>query len=240
MSTTNRQRSKLARAAPIAGTREKVRKVLLACGPLSSLLYIGWHEVAALQWGGYSHISNSISELHLTGTPSGWVLEPWLILVYNPLVIAFGIGVWQSARGRPAVRVIGSLLILSGATFPLWLLFGEASLAAHIILSVIGILTWLGAMGFGAAAFGRRFRVYSLATLATVVTFFALAFTYTPEVAAGEPTPFFGLFERIAFSAYFLWVSVLAVVLWRTRADRDREAADEDRPGVPALPAPSD
>lgn len=202
--------------APTGGTAERVRRVLLACGPLSALVYVGWREVAALRWEGYSRVSNAISELSLTGAPSRGVLEPWVGLVYNPLVIAFGIGVLRSARGRRAVRVVGGLQVLSGATFPLWWAFGEASLAAHLALSVIGILTWLGSMGFGAAAFGARFRIYSLVTIAVVVTFFALAFTYTPEVAAGKPTPFMGLDERIAFSAYFLWQSVLAVVLWRT------------------------
>lgn len=99
--------------------------------------------------------------------------------------------------------------------FPLWLLFGEASLAAHLALVVVGILTWLGSMGFGAAAFGKRFRLYSLTSLAAVVIFNALAIAYAPAVAAGEPTPFIGLYERIAFSAYFLWLTVLAVLAWR-------------------------
>jgi hypothetical protein len=70
-------------------------------------------------------------------------------------------------------------------------------------------------MGLGAAAFGRRFRFYSLVSLAAVVVFNALAIAYAPEVDAGEPTPWIGLYERIAFSAYFLWLSVLAVALWR-------------------------
>jgi hypothetical protein len=57
--------------------RRPARKVLLACGPLSALVYIVWHELAALQWEGYSRISNAISELSLTGSPSKWILEPW-------------------------------------------------------------------------------------------------------------------------------------------------------------------
>jgi hypothetical protein len=104
---------------------------------------------------------------------------------------------------------------------------GEVSLTAHLVLAVVGILTWLGSMGFGAAAFGRRFRIYSFLSLAVVVTFNALALAYAPEVAAGQPTPWIGLYERIAFSAYFLWLSVLAVALWRrqaiTRADCPQE-----------------
>ena len=116
------------------------------------------------------------------------------------------------------LRAIGGLQILSGATFPLWLLFGEASLGAHLVLAVVGILTWLGSMGLGAAAFGMRFRIYSLVCLAVVVMFNALALAYAPAVDAGEPTPWIGLYERIAFGAYFLWLSVLAVALGRKRS----------------------
>ena len=148
-------------------TQDWLGTVLLACGPLSALVYIGWHELAALQWEGYSRISNAISELHLTGAPSKWMLDPWEGLVYNALLIAFGTGVWRSARGGRALRAIGGLQILSGASFPLWLLFGEASLTAHIVLVVVGISTWLGSMGLGAAAFGSRFRIYSLVSLTT-------------------------------------------------------------------------
>jgi hypothetical protein len=183
-------------------------------------VYIGWHELAALQWEGYSRISNAISELHLTGAPSKWMLDPWEGIVYNPLVIAFGIGVWRSAHGSRALRAIGGLHILSGAISPLWLVFGEASLTAHLVLAAVGILTWLGSMAFGAAAFGGWFRLYSLVSLAAVVTFNVLALAYAPEVAAGEPTPWIGLYERIAFSAYFVWLSVLAVAIWR-RAPND-------------------
>ena len=210
-------------------TRDWLGKILLACGPLSALVYIGWHELAAMQWEGYSRISNAISELHLTGAPSKWMLDPWEGLVYNALLIAFGIGVWRSALGSRALRVIGGLQILSGAIFPLWLLFGEASLTAHIVLVAVGISTWLGSMGFGAAAFGRRFRIYSLVSLATVVTFNALALAYAPEVAAGQPTPWIGLYERLAFSTYFVWQSVLAVVLWRRPAVKDQYGDLEDR-----------
>jgi hypothetical protein len=48
-------------------------------------------------------------------------------------------------------------------------------------------------------------------------------------VAAGQPTPWIGLYERIAFSAYFLWLSVLAVALWRRRTVKQRDGDLEDR-----------
>jgi hypothetical protein len=238
MSTTTQGGGAVSHPAPTAA-RDRLRIVMLACGPLSALVYIGWHELAAVQWEGYSRISNAISELHLTGSPSKWMLDPWEGLVYNALVVAFGVGIWRSAYGSRALRVIGSLQILSGATIPFWLLFGEASLTAHLILVVVGILTWLGSMGFGAAALGRRFRIYSLVTLAVVVTFNALAIAYAPEVSAGEPTPWIGLYERIAFSAYFLWLSVLAVALWRRQSIGDRSGSLEDGKRVSAFPTAS-
>jgi hypothetical protein len=125
-------------------------------------------------------------------------------------------------------------MILPAAANPLWLLFGEASLAAHIALAVMGILSWLGAMGFGAAALGKRFRIYSLVTLAVVVTFNALALSYAPEVKSGEPTPFIGLYERIAFGAYYLWLCLLAVALWRGgRREAGKEASPRAPEGAP-------
>lgn len=213
-----------------ASSREKIRKALVACGPLSALTYVGWAELAALRWEDYSRTSNAISELFLTGSPSGGFLQPWEGVAYNALVIAFGIGVWQSARSHRALRVVGALQVLSGATFPFWLAFGEATLAAHIVLSAVGVLTWLGSLGFGAAAFGKRFRLYSLITLAAVLVFNALAFMYTPEAAAGEPMGLIGLFERIAFSAYFLWITVLAVILWRLRSETEETDANAGAP----------
>jgi len=212
-------------AAPTGKTHKRARKILLACGPLSALSYIAWHELAALRWEGYSRISNAISELHLTGTPTKSLLDPWQGWVYSALLAAFGVGIWLSAQGSRSLRVIGGLMIVPAAMTPLWMIFGEASLAAHIALAVVGILSWLVAMGFGAAALGKRFRIYSLVTLAVVVAFNALGLSYAAEVNAGQPTPFIGLDERIAFAAYFLWQSVLAVALWRRRPNRGVEGA---------------
>jgi hypothetical protein len=224
--------------APIIKTRDRLRKVLLACGPLSALVYIGWHELAALRWEGYSRISNAISELHFTGTPSKSLLDPWQGWVDSGLLAAFGIGIWLSAQGSRSLRVIGALMILPVAMIPLWMIFGEASLAVHLALIGVGILSWLVAMGLGAAALGKWFRIYSLVSLAVVVAFFALGFSYVPEANAGQPTLFLGLDERIGFSAYFLWQSVLAVALWRRPTIEDRDGDLEDRTQASAV-APS-
>lgn len=70
-------------------------------------------------------------------------------------------------------------------------------------------------------------------TLAVVVIFNALALGYASEVSSGEPTPFIGLYERIAFGAYYLWLTVLAVVLWRgDRTEAGKEASHRPPEGA--------
>ena len=118
--------------------------MIISRGPLSVLAYIGWHELAALQWEGYSRISNAISELHLTSTPTKSILDPWQAWVDSTLLAAFGIGIWLSAQRSRSLRVVGALMLLPAATTPLWMIFGEASLAAHIALLLVGILPGSG------------------------------------------------------------------------------------------------
>jgi hypothetical protein len=211
-----------------AGSREKVRKALVSCGPLSVLTYVAWAELAALRWDAYSRIANAISELSLPDAPSADFLQPWEFIAYHVLVMAFGAGVWQSARDSRALRVVGALQVLAGATFPFWLVFGEA-LAAHMALSALAVVAWLGSLAFGATAFDRLFRLYSLISLAFVLVFNALAAMYVPEAAAGEAMGAIGLFERLAFSAYFLWIVVLAVILWRRGAGSETSEPRTDR-----------
>jgi hypothetical protein len=45
---------------------------------------------------------------------------------------------------------------------------------------------------FGAAAFGRRFRLYSIVTLVILVVFGVLTFRDAPGVGANLPTPWIG------------------------------------------------
>jgi hypothetical protein len=73
------------------------------------------------------------------------------------------------------------------------------------------------AIGFGAAAFGKRFRLYSIATLLTVLVFGALTFLDAPRVGANLPTPWLGVGERINLGMFLLWVVVLATALLRAR-----------------------
>ena len=85
-----------------------LRKILLACGVLSSVVYVGADLLAAARYPEYHNFfSQATSELTAVGAPTKRAVEPLQIL-YNVLIIAFGLGVLTSAsRGGPARGVGG-------------------------------------------------------------------------------------------------------------------------------------
>ena len=202
--------------------RKTVRQVLLICGILSSLLYVAMNVCVAMQWEDYSSASQTISELSAIGAPTRplWVLPG---IAYSLLVTAFGWGVWESARRNRPLRVAGGLMVAYGVTgfawpfAPMHLRGAEFTLTdtMHIVLGMVTVLLYLLAIGFGAAAFGKRFRLYSIATMVILVTFGALTGLDGPRIAANLPTPWVGVWERISIGVFLLWVVVLAIGLLR-------------------------
>jgi hypothetical protein len=155
-----------------------------------------------------------------------------LFLVYSVLVIAFGVGVWESAGRQRALRVVGGLLVaygvvcLAGPFFPMHQ--REALAAAgptltdsmHKILTFVTVLLMFLGIGFGAAAFGQRFRHYSIATVVLLVLGGVVAGLDAPRIEANLPTPWIGVTERINIGVFLLWVVVLAIALLRVSGEQ--------------------
>jgi CubicO group peptidase (beta-lactamase class C family) len=87
----------------------------------------------------------------------------------------------------------------------------------HLVLASVTVLLMLLAIGVGAAAFGKRFRLYSIASLVILAVFGVLTFLDAPRVQANLPTPWAGVWERINVGMFLLWVVVLAATLLRSR-----------------------
>jgi hypothetical protein len=205
-----------------------LRKTLLICGILSSLLFAAMIVFIAMRWEAYSSASQTVSELSAIGAPtrSLWLLPGAL---YTVLVTAFGWGVWRSADRICSLRIVGGLIIAYGSLGLLWpfapmhlrdaLAAGGSTVSdtMHIVLSSATVLLMLLAIGFGAAAFGTRFRLYSVVTLVILFTCGGLTFLDAPRVAANLPTPWIGVWERINIAMFLLWVVVLATALLRAR-----------------------
>jgi hypothetical protein len=202
-----------------------VRKTLLACGILSSLLYVAMTTVAAWQWREYSSWSQTISELSAVDAPTRamWILPG---AVYTLLVALFGWGVAWSAGARRRLRIVGLLILVYGSLGLVWPFApmhlrevlaaggGTFSDTLHLVLAAVTVLLMLVALGVGAAALGPRFRVYSLVSLVILGVCGALTFAEAPQVAVNGPTPWIGLWERINLGVFLVWIIVLAVAVW--------------------------
>jgi hypothetical protein len=201
-----------------------LREIWLACGPLSSLLYVAMNVFIPRGWPGYDSASQTVSELSAVGAPTRplWVV---LALLYTLLVVAFGWGVHLAAEQSRRLRAVGALIIVYGALGLLWVLApmhlrpalaaGGSTLSdtVHVVLATVTVLLFLAALGLSAAALGRPFRLYSLGTFVLLLAFAVLTFREAPLVGANRPTPFIGVWERANVGLFLLWVVVLAAAL---------------------------
>jgi hypothetical protein len=195
-----------------------LRKGLLACGLVASLLYVAIDVLAALVYPDYHRFaSQTLSELMANGAPTERLVDPPLLL-YNALMIAFAAGLWlTSARGR--VRVTAGLLLayaaigFTGPTlFEMNVRGGGPSPedARHIALTAVMGVFILAAVAAGAGIRGRAFRRYSWATFAALIGLAALTGIASQGLAEGAPTPLVGVWERLDIAAFLAWVAVLA------------------------------
>jgi hypothetical protein len=203
-----------------------VRKSLLICGILSSLLYVVTNVVSAMLYDGYSVVSQTVSELSAIGAPTRqlWVS---LMIPYSLLVISFGWAVWKSSVENKRLRIVGILFMIDAFIGFFWPPMHQREVLAaggktltdtmHIVFTAVTVPLMMLIIGFGAAAFGKRFRLYSIATLVILIIFGILTGIDGPKIEANLPTPWTGVWERIGIGVYMLWVAVLAIVLLRRK-----------------------
>jgi hypothetical protein len=204
-------------------------RVLLLCGILSSLLYTAINIIVPLQWPAYNPAALTISELSAIGAPTRPL---WLALSapYNPLVLAFAIGVLRAARNSKGPRLAGLAVLAFGALGFLWAfapMHSREVLAAggggfsdtfHVALGIVSATLMFTAIITASRSFGKGFFTYSMATLAVLVGFGILMGIDSPNIAVNGPTPLLGVWERIELGAFNLWVIVFALMLWNQEA----------------------
>lgn len=203
-------------------------KVLLICGILSSLLYVAMCIFVPLQYDGYNSAYYTISELSAIGAPTRtlWV---WPGILYTLLVAAFGYGVWQYRPENRWLRMAGVLLTVYGLIGIAWafapmhqrevLAAGGETLTdtLHIAMASISSLLMVISMGFAAAALGKGFRLYSIATILILLIFGIITSLEAPKVEANLPTPMVGVWERILIGVFLVWTIVLAIILLKKK-----------------------
>ena len=210
---------------------ERFRRPLLTCGILAGVLYVAMTLLIGRLWDGYSTADQTISELSAIGAPTRPL---WMALgaVYDALMMAFGWTAWKSAPNR-ALRIAGALLFTQAVFGIFWPPMHQRAVLAisggtltdtlHIVWTIVTSLFFVVALGCGAAGFGKRFRIYSLATMAVVLASGAWTGTYAPAIQANLPTPWAGVWERINTNVFMLWVVVLSAAILRSGTPQARE-----------------
>lgn len=98
---------------------------------------------------------------------------------------------------------------------------GSLTDTLHIVFTMVTVPLMLLVMGFGAAAFGKQFRLYTIVTILLVIFFGILTGLQSAQMEANLPTPWMGVWERISIAAYMVWVVVFAIILLRSNRETE-------------------
>lgn len=192
------------------------------------LLYALADALAGRRWEGYSFRDQTISELGAIGAPSRVVFSVLLLLVYG-LMVAFGVGIWKVSDGNRRLKAVGGLIIglgvlaLTVGQFAAMRMRGtEQGLAGtlHLVEGMVAMLLVFTSMGIAATALGRRFRLYTIVTIAFALVFGAWSTLDVSRVEQGLPTPWLGVKERVFWYGYQSWYIALALALLGRRKVR--------------------
>jgi hypothetical protein len=192
------------------------------------VLYVATDIIGALRYPGYHWLDQQFSELTAQESPVRSFMVIANVIPYTLLVVAFAVGVWLVARPRRAARFAAAGMmgyavfgVAGGLVFPMHsreaLEAGERGLrnAMYGPATLVMSLCLMIGMGFAAALFGRRFRIYTSATIVALVSLGSLVSLQIPRLEVNDPTPWMGLAQRGNIYATMLWMTVLAVVLLR-------------------------
>jgi hypothetical protein len=196
-------------------------RAFLICGIAASVLYGLMLAFVPMFWEEYSSKTFTVSELSAIDAPTRSLWVP-LGVFYTLLMIVFGYGVYVSANGKRPLRIMAIALLVNGVVSIYWPPMHLRGVGVtltdtlHIVWSVITVVLMIIAVIYGAKAFGKSFRHYSIITLIILMVFGTLTGLESPAIPTNSPTPMIGIWERISIGAYFLWIVVFSVTLLRT------------------------
>jgi len=199
-----------------------MKKLLLLSGMSAAMVYVGSVILGGVIRPGYSHMSEAISELVADGAPNRFLLSS-LFLIYNLLLVAFGIGLFLGVKDRSRGRrsgFIGSLaLMLVGlAGVSMELAFPQdpggtpATFAGtmHLVMAGVASLGTMVAIVFLAFWFRnfsalKHYVTYSLISVTIIFISGGLS-----VAAMANYHPLFGLIERVTIGTFILWLFVIS------------------------------
>lgn len=200
------------------GLPAMLQRVLLSCGILAPLLYLGTDLLTGKLIKGYSFSAQSMSELGAAGSPARSLVVA-LTLVASAFMIAFGAGVWWTAGSAILPRIVAGFILGNAVAGLAATLFFPNRFGVRpefgtpgVLLMFLSVLCFVLAMVFGAATFHGWMRILSIAIPAAYVLLAILRFASAASSAAGAAV-MIGTQERTMAYSFLLWVMALAIYL---------------------------
>lgn len=201
---------------PSVSLPNMLQRILLSCGIIAPLLYLGTDLLVGKLLKGYSFSAQSMSELGADGSPQR-LLFVALTLLASAFMIAFGVGVWWAAGSTILPRIVAGLILGNAVTGLVAILFFPNRFGVRpefgtpgVLLMFLSVLCFVLAMLLGAVAFHGWMRILSIAIPAAYVLLAFLRFATAAKSAAGTEG-LIGTQERTMAYSFFLWVFALAI-----------------------------
>jgi hypothetical protein len=197
-------------------------RVLLLCGVISPLIYLGATIVGGAMRPGYNHMVDTVSELMSPGSPN----KPLMHALFTASAVCgtlFGVGVWQFVRasGRSTTSaaiaaalliIVGLVNILTAAVFPQDPIGAPATFPGKMHIILVGALSVMSMSATLLLGLWSRqvdvpagYGAYTLASLSVMLLTGLIA------VATGG-SRWMGLTERLTVGAVLQWNLITA---WR-------------------------
>ena len=196
------------------------RRFLALCGLAGPIVYVTVVAVLGHLYPGYSHLSQTMSELGAADAPHALVMNIAGIALLGVMIMAFAAALHQgsSQRGRTTFGTV--LIAASGASLVMTAVFpcdtgGEITLAGqlHGVFAAVGSVCMVVGMLITALILyeDSRWRSYAVLSVAIALLASALAVFYGLDIIEGWK----GALQRISMGVALLWVVVVAVRLLR-------------------------
>ena len=200
------------------GLPHMLQRILVSCGILAPLLFLGTDLLAGRLLKGYKFSAQSISELAADGSPTR-PLVIGLNLLSNAFMIAFGVGIWSATEPAILPRIVAGLILgnaIANLTSTLFFpnRFGVQPKfgSPGVLLMFISVLCFVLAMIFGAVAFQGWIRIFSIA-IPTAYVLLAILRFITAASSNGDTNALIGTQERTMVYSFLSWVMALAIFL---------------------------
>jgi len=195
-------------------------KAFAVCGIISPLLYLIMVIVGGALIPGYSHITETVSELLVAGAPNRSLLATLMISssvlgILFPIGLHRGINEGRGSKVGPTFLIIASVLGIFTTYFPQDPGGPPVTFAGtvHVVLIIPMVILSLGAF----IAFWRRLKSDSLWSgydRYSLITFI-VAIPLGVISAVSLDSPYVGLLERISVAVILQWGFFMAIKLFR-------------------------